>query len=182
MDPTLVRQAQAGDRDAFARLVGLVSGRLHAVALRIMRDPDAAGDVLQAALVDIWRDLPKLREPERFDAWAYRVIVNRCRAELRGAKRRPATVGLVPTDGGVDDAQLSVGVRDALDRAFGRLSADQRAVLVLVYYQDLSVAQAAETLGIAEGTVKSRLHAGRAALRAAVEADERQMRSEGSPA
>ena len=69
MDPDLVRSAQTGDREAFARLAVDVCDRLFAVAQQILRDSDAAGDVLQTALVQIWRDLPALRDPDRFKAW-----------------------------------------------------------------------------------------------------------------
>lgn len=173
MDPSLVERARSGDHDAFTRLVAGAGDRLHALALRILRDAEAAGDVFQASLVDIWRDLPTLRDPERFEAWASRIIVNRCRAELRRARRRPPTIGLQPADWIVGDVQLAVGIRDVLDRAFARLSVDHRAVLVLLYYRGLSVPEAAAVLGVSEGTVKSRLHYGRRAMRAAIEADER---------
>ena len=179
MDRRLVDRAQRGDRDAFAQLATIASDRLFAIALRILRDVDAAGDALQLALVHIWRDLPTLRDPDRFEAWSYRLIVRQCHAELRRARRRPQAVDLLSTDAAIGDAQVSVSLRDELERAFDRLSADQRAVLVLMYYRDQSIQEIAESLGIPEGTVKSRLHYARSAMRAAVEADARPVTQEG---
>jgi RNA polymerase sigma-70 factor (ECF subfamily) len=182
VERSLVERAQAGDRFAFGELAASCADRLFAVAARILRDPEAAGDVLQAVLVDIWRDLPSLRDPDRFDAWAHRMVVNRCRAHFRSARRLPMTIGLVPGDRSVADAQAWVGNRDQLERAFARLSADQRAVLVLTYYRDLSVGQVAACLGVSAGTVKSRLFAARRAMRAGLEADERPVMNEGRTA
>jgi RNA polymerase sigma-70 factor (ECF subfamily) len=182
VDRSLVERAQGGDRVAFGQLAADYADRLFAVAARILRDPDAAGDVLQVVLVDIWRDLPTLRDPDRFEAWAHRLVINRCRAHFRLARRQPMTLGLVPGDRSVGDAQVSVGNRDELERAFARLSAEQRAVLVLTYYRDLSLGQVAESLGVSVGTVKSRLFAARRAMRAALDADERLVINEGRTA
>jgi RNA polymerase sigma-70 factor (ECF subfamily) len=169
----LVERAQHGDRAAFTELAYDVSDRLYGVALRILRDADAAGDVLQQSLVSIWRDLPDLRDPESFEGWSYRVVVHHCHSHLRRTRRLPATVELLPSAATVSDVQISVSLRDELQRAFSRLTTDQRAVVVLTYYQDMSVSEVARALGISFGTVKSRLHAARRAMRAAVEADAR---------
>ena len=179
MDRRLVERAQEGDRQAFAQVAVGASDRLFAIALRIVRDYDAAGDVLQAALIQIWRDLPSLRDPDRFDAWSYRVTARQSQAELRRRRRRPVLVELLPTDASIGDGQISVSLRDELERAFQRLAADQRAVLVLMYYEDHTVAEIAATLGLSQGTVKSRLHYARDAMRAAVEADARPVPQEG---
>ena len=179
MDRRLVERAQEGDRQAFAQVAAGASDRLFASALRIVRDYDAAGDVLQAALIQIWRDLPTLRDPDRFDAWSYRVTARQSQTELRRRRRRPVLVELLPTDAAIGDGEISVSLRDELERAFQRLAADQRAVLVLMYYEDQTVAEIAATLGISQGTVKSRLHYARAAMRAAVEADARPVPQEG---
>lgn len=174
MEPYLVEQAQRGDRQAFAVLAYEMSDRLFGVAHRILRDFDAAGDALQEALVRIWRDLPALRDPERLDAWAYRLLVRACQDQLRKTRRHPPDLHLVPDDAGVgDDATLSVVARDQIERAFRRLPLEQRAVVVLHYYRDLSLAEIAEALGIPVGTVRSRLHYARRTLRAAMEADAR---------
>jgi len=182
VDRRLVERAMHGDRAAFTDLAYEVSDRLYGVALRILRDPDAAGDVLQAALVSIWRDLPDLRDAGSFDGWSYRVVVRHCHRHLRSVRRMPATVELLPDDVATGDVQVAVGLRDELERAFQRLTADQRAVVVLHYYRGLSVEEIAEALSVAAGTVKSRLHSARAVLRAAVEADARVGVGAGGPA
>ena len=147
--------------------------RLHAVAHRILRDRDLAGDVTQEALVKIWRELPRLRDVERFDAWAYRVLVNTCRDEIR--RRRPPNLDLLEIDGWAPDASVSVSDRDQLDRAFVRLSADQRSVVILHYYLDQSLAEIAAIIDVPVGTVRSRLHYAKRALRAAIDAERRPM-------
>lgn len=182
MDRGLVERAQHGDRDAFARLVPMIADRLFATAHRILRDFDAAGDAYQSALVSIWRELPTLRDPDRFEAWSSRVLVRHCYTELRRRRRQPPVVELLGSDVPAADATLSVSLRDQLERAFTRLTAEQRAVLVLMYYRDLSVSEIASQLGISDGTVKSRLHYAREALRSAVEADARTSIQEGRPA
>lgn len=171
----LVEQAQRGDQEAFADLVYLVADRLYAVAYRILRDGDRAEDALQQALVDAWQDLPGLRDPERFDAWAYRLV---CRASYREARRERRLMGWVReisvADGPVDgDPSSRVSDRDELERSFRRLTPEHRAVLVLHYYVGLPVAEIAETLGVPVGTAGSRLHYAVRSLRAAYEADAR---------
>ena len=182
MDRSIVERASSGDRQAFAQLAAEASDRLYSVAIRILRDADAASDALQSALVQIWRDLPRLRDADRFDAWSYRIIARGCRDELRRRRRRLSALSLFPGDAAIGDVQVSVSLRDELERAFQRLSAEHRAVLVLRYYEDMSTAGISETLGLSEGTVKSRLHYAREALRAAVEADARTAVTEGRPA
>ena len=168
----LVVLAQEGDRNAFEQLALRIIDRLYAVAYRILRSGPSAEDATQQALVDIWRRLPSLRDPDRFDAWAYRVLVHASYAEHR-RRRREAPAGSL-TDGTADaDPYLTVAQRDELERGFQRLSADQRAVLVLQHYLDLTHDQMADVLGVPVGTVRSRLHAARSAMRAALDADAR---------
>jgi len=168
----LVVLAQKGDRDAFDELMRRVIDRLYAVAYRILRSGPSAEDATQQALVDIWRQLPGLRDPDKFDAWAYRLLVHAAYAEHRH-RRREAPAGSL-TDGTADaDPFLPIAQRDQLERGFQRLSADQRAVLVLQHYLDLTHDQMAELLGVPVGTVRSRLHSARGAMRAALEADAR---------
>jgi len=182
VDRNLVQLAQGGDRDAFGQLAADVSDRLFALAQRILRDSDAASDVLQTALVQIWRDLPGLRDPERFEAWSYRIVLRCCQTDRRRARRSLLPIELQPTDAAVGDIQAWVAQRDELERAFLRLTEDQRTVLVLLYYRDLPVSQVADILGISPGTVKSRLYHARQAMRAAVEAQARPAQREGRPA
>jgi RNA polymerase sigma-70 factor (ECF subfamily) len=173
VDRELVEQAQRGDRAAFERLALAASDGLYAIATGILRDRDAAADALQVALVRIWRDLPTLRDAGRFDAWSRRVLVNRCYQLLRTTRRWPAPVPIAPADALVGDSERAFGARDELERAFVRLTPEQRAVVVLHYYEDMPQDAIAGALGISVGTVKSRLHHARRALRAAIEADAR---------
>ena len=173
MDRGLVERAQGGDQEAYASLVAAASDRLYAVALRILRDADAAGDALQSALVQIWRDLPDLRDVDRFEAWTYRILVRCCQADRRRSRRSVAVLHALSYDTFESDSQVSVSQRDELERAFRDLPDEQRAVIVLLYYRDLTVAQIAEVLGTSIGTVKSRLHYARQAMRAALDADAR---------
>ena len=176
----LVERATTGDQEAFASLVQVTSGRLYAVAYRTLRDPYLAEDALQQTLISIWNELPRLRDPDRFEAWSYRVIVRASTAEAKRGKRAGSTCGCSPTmRWAVGPDQFgAVAERDRLDRAFKRLKADQRAVLVLQHYLGLTPVEMAEVLGIPVGTVGSRLHYATRALRAALEADERTTSSE----
>ncbi len=148
--------------------------RLHAVAHRILRDTHLAEDATQHALLAIWRDLPQLREPARFEAWAYRVVVRACYAEGRKSRAWAPNLRLLETDEPMaSDATHSVHDRDQLERGFRRLSVDHRAVVVLHHYLDLPLSQVAQVLDVPEGTVRSRLHYAMRGLRAALEADAR---------
>jgi RNA polymerase sigma-70 factor (ECF subfamily) len=171
----LVESARDGDQVAFSQIAISLSPRLFTVAYRILRDYHRAEDVAQQALVLVWRDLPRLADVERFDGWAYRIVVNACYAELRRSRRRDHD--LRPSGGVIEPADtddtLSVDDRDALERGFDRLTPEHRAVLVLTYYLGLDQARIAEILGIPVGTVKSRCASARQAMRAALEAETR---------
>ena len=165
--------AMRGDHDAFAALVGAASDRLYALACLILRDTDRAEDATQEAFVRAWRELPKLRDADRFDAWLRRLVVNACYDEGRRLRRR-AEVSLVLLDQrSVLDSASAMAETDRVDRAFRRLPLDQRVVLALQHYYDLSHVEIAETLGIPLGTVKSRVRYGVAAMRAQLDADDR---------
>ena len=174
MDRVLVERARKGDRDAFASLVHQVSDRLYAVAFRILRDTGLAEDALQNALVMAWRQIPHLRDPDRFDAWIHRVLVNSCYVEARKSRRWIVNVRALPDADDAattPDASRVTADRDELERAFRKLPLDQRSVFVLHHYSGLSLVEIAETLGIPAGTARSRLHYATRALRSAVEAD-----------
>ena len=170
----LVVLAQGGDEEAFASLAVAVGNRLHAVAHRILRDADLADDATQQALLGIWRDLPQLRDPSRFDGWSYRLLVRACYSEGRKTRRWSANLRVLPVDH-VDaaDGIASIADRDQLERAFRRLSVDHRAVVVLHHYLELPLEGIADSLGIPTGTVRSRLFYAMRALRAAIDADAR---------
>jgi RNA polymerase sigma-70 factor (ECF subfamily) len=182
----LVDRAKLGDEEAYGALVAAVVDRCVAVAYRILRDLDLAEDAVQTALVAAWRDLPDLRDPDRFEAWLHRMLVNACYTEVRRGRRAAGRVRLLALDGGrlsSRDDVLAVDDRDQLDRGFRRLPPEQRAVLVFHHYLGMTVAEVADHLGIPLGTAKSRLHYATLALRAALEADERSPRtSEERPA
>jgi RNA polymerase sigma-70 factor (ECF subfamily) len=172
VDIDLVVRAQHGDSGAFASLAVVVGDRLHAVAQRILRDTDLAEDATQQALLSVWRDLPQLRDPARFDAWSYRLLVRACYAESRRTRRWAPNLRVLPVDDGVGEEGLSSIVdRDQLERGFRRLSIDHRAVVVLHHYLDLPLDEVAEVLGVPVGTIRSRLHYAMRGLRAALEAD-----------
>ena len=176
----IVDQARQGDEEAFGALVREVGDRCIFIAHRILRDANLAEDAVQVALVQVWRDLPSLRDPDRFEAWLHRILVNACYAEARRGRRFAADVALLETDAPADTGEfldaaaiLTVHDRDQLDRGFRRLSPDQRAVLVFRYALGLTVPEVADHLGIPLGTAKSRLFYATAAIRAALEADAR---------
>jgi RNA polymerase sigma-70 factor (ECF subfamily) len=174
VDRDLVEQAQRGDREAFAILARTHGDRLMAIAQRILRDVARAEDAVQQTLVIAWRELPGLRDPDRFDAWLQRLLVNASYAEARRWRTWSANVRLLPLDGpaGSDESQ-SLDDRDRLERGFRRLPPDQRAILVFTHYLGLAPTEIAERLGIPVGTARSRLHYAHRAMRAAIEADER---------
>jgi RNA polymerase sigma-70 factor (ECF subfamily) len=182
MDRSLVERAQRGDREAFTSLAFELSDRLFAVAHRILRDFDSAGDALQVTLLRLWRDLPSLRDPDLIEAWAYRVLVRACHDQLRKQRRQPHVLQLVPDDEWEPDASAAVANREQLERAFRTLSAEQRAAIVLQYYRGLTLDEIAGILRVPVGTVRSRLHYAKRSLRAAIEADARHPAQEGRPA
>lgn len=168
----LVERAKRGDREAFGMLVNLTSDRMYAIATRILRDSHLAEDALQSSLITAWRELPRLRDPDRFEAWVRRLVVHACYAEARRRKAWAGNVRVLPVDGPASaDELLSVVDRDALDRAFRRLTIEQRAVFVLHHHVGLPLVEIADTLGIPPGTARSRLHYAIRLLRSAIEAD-----------
>jgi RNA polymerase sigma-70 factor (ECF subfamily) len=175
VDSGLVRRARSGDREAFRLLASPLADRLYVVAARILRDPDLAADATQQALVTIWRDLPQLREVDRFEGWTYRLLVHACYAERRNEGRWSPSLRLLPNDEPTDavDGVRRIIDRDQLERAARRLSIDHRAVLVLHYFVDLSAPDIADLLGVPVGTVRSRLRYAIRGLRASLEADAR---------
>jgi RNA polymerase sigma-70 factor (ECF subfamily) len=170
----LVEEAMRGDEQAFDALARLVGDRCMAIASWILRDPDLASDAVQSALVRAWRELRTLRDPDRFEQWLHRILTNECYAEARRRTRLAANIRVLRAaeateTGGI----LTVHDRDQLERAFRRLTLEQRSVLVFHHYVGLPLPEVAERLGIPLGTAKSRLHHATAALRASLDADDR---------
>jgi RNA polymerase sigma-70 factor (ECF subfamily) len=174
MESGLVERAQHGDQDAFAILARDSVDRCYAIAYRILRDMHLAQDATQSALLGAWRDLPKLRDPERFDAWLYRLVVRAAYEEATRDRRSGVRVSLIPTDGsGSQDVTTAIVDRDELERGFRRLSPELRAVLVLHHYLGYQLTEIAATLDIPVGTARSRLHYATRQMRASIEADAR---------
>ena len=170
----LVERASTGDHDAFAALVGTSVARLEAVARLILRDSELARDAVQDAYIRAWRDLPGLRDPDRFDAWLHRLTVNACLDAVRRRKRRPIEVDLSPiVPPAIGDQAANIADRDQLERGFSRLEPEARALIVLHHYLDLPLPEVAIVLGIPLGTAKSRLHRALGSMRAALDADAR---------
>ena len=178
----LIERARNGDRDAFGTLTASSIDRLYAIAVRVVHDRDRAEDAVQSALLKAWRDLPSLRDPARFEAWLYRLLLRACYDEARRQRVFAASVKVVSVEPGEADGSGRFADRDEMERAFRRLPIDQRAVIVLHHYQGLPLNQVAATLGIPVGTARSRLHDALRTLRAAVEADGRSVISEGRTA
>jgi RNA polymerase sigma-70 factor (ECF subfamily) len=168
-----VLRARAGDRDAFDILLTGAIDRLYRVARLILRDNERAEDAVQEALVRCWRDLPALREPDRFDAWLNRLLMRAINDEFRATSRARTVVTVLRLEPSTHDSSEEIAVREQLDRGFRRLSVEHRAVIVLRLYLGLSLEETAATLGIPAGTAKSRLHYATAAMRDALEADAR---------
>lgn len=174
MQRALVDLARQGDEEAFADLARAVGDRLMAIAYRILRDVGRAEDAVQQTLVTAWRELPTLRDVDRFDAWLRRILVHACYAEARRRRSWAANVRVLPTDSSAGRDDLATVIeRDRLARGFRRLSPEQSAIFVLHHYVGLTLAEIAEELGVPLGTVKSRLHYATDALRAALDADAR---------
>jgi len=170
----LVDRAKRGDEEAFDALARQVGDRCMAIASWILRDADLAEDAVQAALVRAWRELRTLRDADRFEAWLHRILTNECYAEARRRTRWSARIRLLPVADSVDaGGVLTVNDPDQLERAFRRLTLEQRSVLVFHHVVGLPLPELAGRLGIPLGTAKSRLRLATSALRASLEADDR---------
>jgi RNA polymerase sigma-70 factor (ECF subfamily) len=170
----LVEQAQRGDREAFAILARTRGDTLFGIARRILRDVNLAEDAVQQALVIAWRELPHLRDPDRFDTWLQRTLVHACYAEARRKRAWNANIRVLPIDGPAGPDELASMIdRDEVERGFRRLSPEQRAILVLHHYLGLSLNEIGKVLDIPAGTARSRLHYAHRAMRALLEADAR---------
>lgn len=174
MQRDLVLRARSGDHEAFAALASAAYDRLFRTARLILRSEEHAADAVQEALTAAWLHIRAVRDPDRFDAWLYRLLVHGCYREARRIRRQEIIeIRMTIPDGGGADVQTQVAMRDQLERGFRHLTPEQRAVLVVHHYLGLPDAAAADLLGLAIGTFKSRLHRASVSLRASLEADER---------
>jgi RNA polymerase sigma-70 factor (ECF subfamily) len=176
----VVEAARRGDHEAFEVLATAAGDRLFALACLILRDRQRAEDAVQEALVNAWRELPRLRSGDRFDSWLDQILVNACRSLLRRSRRvQVREIDLASID--VEDpAGPAAGERDAqvvevdlIRRAFDRLDADTRSLLVLHYIEERPLAEIARVAGRPVGTIKWRLSNARKALDRALEVERR---------
>ena len=179
LDGHLIERAGRGDIDAFDALLQPRLDRLFRLAVAIMRSEADARDAVQDACVLAWREVPRLRDADRFDAWLSQIVVNSCRGWLRRRKRAQGReVGIELTDveatrrGPVNEIE-SMGEMQAIQRAFERLDPTARSLLVLHHVEGRPVAEIARVIGSPIGTVKWRLSRARQALGRALEAEGR---------
>jgi RNA polymerase sigma-70 factor (ECF subfamily) len=174
MDEDLVVRARQGDQRAFEALTLAHYARLYRLAKNILRDRHAAEDATQQAILDIWRNFSRLRDPGRFNGWSYRLLVHACYAEARRAAPKVAEVGPLSEDiVSTSDEYSAVADRDQLERAFRHMSLDHRAVIVLRHLLGMTPEEVAEVLSVPRQTVYSRLRRAEASLQSALEADAR---------
>jgi RNA polymerase sigma-70 factor (ECF subfamily) len=168
----LVERARQGDHDAFTALAGPAVARLDAAARLILRDPELARDAVQDGFIRAWRNLPALRDPDKFDAWLRQLVVHSCIDITRRRRRRPIEVELTPIHAPASgDISSAIADRELLDDALRHLDPEWRAVVVMHYFLGMPLPDIASTLGIPLGTAKSRLHRSLGAMRASIAAD-----------
>ena len=175
MEAELVRRAMAHDKEAFSALVVGSRDRLFSVAYRILRDRARAEDAVQQTFLIAWQELHKLRDVSKADAWFYRLLVNACRTEMRNVRRWQPGLRSVDSQPSFDDDHRTLAQRDEIERAFRKLTTEQRAVLVLHHYVGLSGEEISRVLDVPPGTVRSRLHYARQLMRSTLEADSQQV-------
>jgi RNA polymerase sigma-70 factor (ECF subfamily) len=155
--------------DIFAALTPHHLDGAYRLAWAILGNDEEAQDATQDALTVAWRQRRTLRDPSKLEAWLGRILVNTCRDYLRRRARnrsQPLELGQLPS---VPDGSRATESRDQLGRALGALNPDQRIVVVLRFWADLTVDDIADRLGVPAGTVKSRLHHSLRALRSTLE-------------
>ncbi len=166
-DAELLAAHVAGDPRAFNELITRHRDRMWAVALRTMRDPEEAADAVQEACISAFRAAGRFRAESAVTTWLHRIVVNACLDRIRRRQSRPTSP--LPEEGPGEpvvqgdayaDRELAMDIEEALRT----LPEDQRAAIVLVDVEGYSVAEAAQAMGVAEGTVKSRCARGRAKL------------------
>ncbi len=182
MERSLVERTVAGDRAAFDDLVRSRIDAVYRTSLAILGNPTDAADATQETFVSAWCHRGSLRDGDRFDAWLGRINLNACREQLRRrARSKVREIRLIDRTGepAIDLPHPAAPLADrtadadAFDRAFARLSVDDRAVLVLHHLQERPVAEIAGSLGVPVGTVKARLFRARAALESALAKESR---------
>jgi RNA polymerase sigma-70 factor (ECF subfamily) len=168
------------DRSAFDVVVRSRIDAVYRTSLAILGSEADAADATQETFVSAWRHRDALRDPDHFDAWLGRINLNACRAQLRRRGRtKVREIRLVDPEDDREPASTEAALADhiadadAFDRAFARLSVDDRALLVLHHLQERPVAEIAAAMGAPAGTIKSRLHRARAAFESALAKESR---------
>ena len=170
LDEYLVASARAGDRRAFAQLVGRWQRKLVAHAWRLTGDIESARDAVQAAWVEIVRGLDRLQDERAFPAWAYRIVSRSCARQIGSAQRRRELTKMLTREPVAQEVEGAVAIEaNRLRAAIRDLPPEQRAAIALYNFEDLSVAEVAVALNVPVGTVKTRLMNARHKLRAALE-------------
>lgn len=177
----LIYRLQQGEDGAFEILVRQYGGAMLAVARRMLRNEEAAKDVVQDAFLQAFRAINRFREDSRLSTWLHRIVVNAALMRMRSASRRPEQsidellpqfddhgahvepVGALPVD--AEEALASSQVRAQVRACIAELPEQYRAVISLRDFEELSTAEVATVLGISENAVKIRLHRARQALR-----------------
>jgi RNA polymerase sigma-70 factor (ECF subfamily) len=179
-ESALVAHAQAGDQASFEALVAPRLARLLRLAFSIVSNDADASDAVQEACLRAWRELPRLRDPERFEAWLWMITINACRSALRTRRRasvREIAVESMPAGFDLAGPGRPLGDElsdvDLIQRAFRRLDPDKRAILVLHHVEERSITEIAWFLAIPAGTAKSRLFSARQALLRAIQVERR---------
>lgn len=179
-DSDLVTRSTSGDMDAYAELVNRYQGRVYNTTYRLLGDYEDARDAAQEVFMKAWKALPTFRGDSRFSTWLYRIAVNTARSAGRKRKKRATTYSMNP--GGREEAPIALEAdgpdplqavtaeehAGLIQDALNALDDDHRRVLVLHEMEGLTYGEIAEVLACAEGTVKSRMHRARAALRGGV--------------
>lgn len=179
MKREVIEEASHGNRGAFETLAASVIDRLYGAAVLILHDRTMAEDAVQETLIRTWRDLPRLRDPDRLEPWLHRVLLHACLDTARKERAAGFPSQVTASAGDGYSLETDVADRDAVSRGLRRLSRNERGVLVLRYFLDLSVPQIADAMHVPVGTAKSRLHNAQQSMRAAIEADNRLVPTEG---
>ncbi len=170
----VTRVAAVGESSDTFSLIGRNDvDRAYRLAWAILGNDEDAQDATQDALTAAWQQRRTLRDDDKLEAWLSRILINKCRDRLRARARtrervRPIELVVLPS---VADGSRAAADRDQLGRALEGLSPDQRIVVILRFWADLTVEAIAERLGVPVGTVKSRLHNSLKTLRSTLEAD-----------
>ena len=170
---SLVAEAQAGDAAALTLLLQRNDDRMRGLAYKLLDDAHATDDVLQDAYIKAYQNIGRFRGDSAFSSWHYQIVYTTCIDSMRRSSRRP-TAPLDVSHHPADPERVDVRVAevDQVRSALNELPVKQRAVVLLVDGEGLSHREAATVIGVRPGTVASRLHRARRALRTYVESIE----------